>query len=60
METTCLISKAISSASNRRKNFHLSHVLFELSDFEDGATGKSQKIKFSKIQNFPIFHIIFL
>ena len=45
METTYLMSKAISSALNRRKNFHLSRVLFELSDFEDGATGKSQKIK---------------
>ena len=52
METTYLMSKAISSALNRRKNFHLSHGLFELSDFEDDATGKSQKIKFSKIQNF--------
>ena len=45
METTYLMSKAISLASNRRKNFHLSRVLFELSDFEVGATGKSQKKK---------------
>ena len=45
METTYLMSKAISSASIEEKNFHLSHVVFELSDFEDGATGKSQKIK---------------
>ena len=37
METTYLMSKAISSASNRRKNFHLSHVLFELSDFDFNA-----------------------
>ena len=27
------------------KNFHLSHVFFELSDFEESATEKSQKIK---------------
>ena len=45
METTYLLSKAISSDLNKRKNFHLSHVLFELLDFKDGATGKSQKIK---------------
>ena len=43
METTYLMSKAISSTSNRRKISHLSHVFFELSDFEDGATGKIQK-----------------
>ena len=52
METTYLMSKAISSAPSRGKIFHLSHVLFELSDFEDGATGKSQNIKFSIIQYF--------
>ena len=52
METTYLVLRAISSASNRRKNFHLSRVLFELSDFEDGETEKSQKIKWSKFQNF--------
>ena len=45
METAYLMLKAISSASNRRKNFHLSHLVFELSDFKDGATGKSQKTK---------------
>ena len=45
METTYLMSKAISSASNKKKNFHLSRVFFELSDFEDGATGKIQRIK---------------
>ena len=46
METAYVMSKAISSASNRRKKFSsLSHVVFELSDFKDGATGKSQKIK---------------
>ena len=45
METTYLMSKAISSSSNRKKNFHLSHLLFELSNFKDDATGKSQKIK---------------
>ena len=45
METTYLMSKAILSALNRRKFFYLSRVLFELSDFKDGATGKSQKIK---------------
>ena len=38
METTYLMS-------NRRKKFHLSHVLFELSDFEESATEKSQNIK---------------
>ena len=27
------------------KNLHFSRVLFELSDFKDSATGKSQKIK---------------
>ena len=43
MATTYLMSKAISSASKRRKIFHLSHVFFELSDFEDDATGKIQK-----------------
>ena len=43
METTYLMQKAISSASNRRKKFHLSHVVFELSDFEDGATGKAKR-----------------
>ena len=42
METTYLMSKAISSDS---KNFHLSHVPLQLSDFEDGATEKNQKIK---------------
>ena len=52
METTFLMSKAISSALNRRKKIYLSHVVFELSDFEDGTTGKSQKIQFSKIQYF--------
>ena len=53
METTYLMAKAISSASNKTKKFSsLSRVLFELSDFEDGATRKSQKIKFSKFQNF--------
>ena len=52
MKTTYSMSKAISSAFSRRKNFHLSHVLFELSDFKDGATGKSQKVKFSKIPYF--------
>ena len=35
-----------------KKNFNLSHVVFELSEFEDGETGKSQKIKWSKFQNF--------
>ena len=39
METTLFMSKAISSASNRRKNFHLSYVVFELADFKEGATG---------------------
>ena len=38
------------------KNFHLSRVLFELSDFEDDETGISQKIKYSK---FKIFISIF-
>ena len=50
METTLLMSKAILSALKRRKKFSslslsLSHVLFELSEFEEGATEKSQKIK---------------
>ena len=34
MKTTYLMSKAISTASIGEKNFHLSHVLFELLDFE--------------------------
>ena len=45
METTLLMSKVISSALNRRKNFHLSYVVFELSDLEEIATEKGQKIK---------------
>ena len=40
METTYLMSKAIPSPLNRIKKF------------EDGGTGKGQKIKFSKFQNF--------
>ena len=53
METIYLMSTAILSALNSRKKFVISLTyLFELPDFEDGATGKSQKIKFSKIQNF--------
>ena len=36
-----IMSKAISSALNRRKIFHFSRVFFELSGFEDGATEKS-------------------
>ena len=63
METTYLTSKAISSASNRTKKFSsLSRVLFELSDFEDGATGKKPKdkvIKISKFQNFKILTLYF-
>ena len=39
METTLLMSKAISSGE---KFFHLSRVLFELSDFEERATEKNQ------------------
>ena len=58
METTYLMSKTISSASNRRKFFHLSRVLFELSDFEDGATGKGQKIKFSKNSKFLTLYFL--
>ena len=47
MATTYLMSKAITSALNRRKNFSsLSRVFFELSDFEDYATGKNRMIKF--------------
>ena len=52
METEYLMSKAISSALNRRKNFHPSHVFFELSDFEDDATGKSKKDEVLKNSKF--------
>ena len=46
METTYLMSKAISSALNRRKIFSsLSSTLFELSDLEESVTEKGQKIK---------------
>ena len=40
MEITYLMFKTI-GFKKKKKIFHLSHVLFELSDFEDGATGKS-------------------
>ena len=64
METTYLMSKAISSASNRRKKFSsLSYVVFEISDFEGGATGKSQKDKVlenSKFLTLYFLKIIFL
>ena len=56
METTYLMSKAISSALNRRKNFHLSRVLFELSDFEDGA---QEKAKRSSSRKFKIFNALY-
>ena len=46
METTYLVLRAISSASNRGKIFYLSSVLFELSDFEDKV------IKISKFLTF--------
>ena len=59
METTYLTSKAISSVSNRKKNLHLSHVLFKLSGFEDGATGKSQNINWSKFLTLYFLKTIF-
>ena len=50
METTYLIQRQFHQLQIGERNFHLSHVLFELSDVKDGATGEGQKIKFTKIQ----------
>ena len=52
MKTTYLISKAISSASKRRKIFHLSHVLFELSDFKGERDRKKPKDNVTEISKF--------
>ena len=59
METTYLRSKAISSASNRRKKFSsLSSILFELSDFEESATEKKPKDKVIKISKFLTLYFL--
>ena len=52
-KTSLLMLKAISSASNRRKNFHLSGVLFELPDF------KKIKPKNKVLENQYLKHYIF-